>query len=199
MSAILADIRREVKHCGWPQPQYLFGLSFLTEGKGEIVEIGTHAGNSLMAMATAQKIKSRGMIVHTIDIEEHPLLRSNLQSVDLLDWVDVVIGDSSDVAKSWKKQIELLWIDGDHRYEGTKSDIENWKDFVIQGGMIALHDYRDGVGVSRAVYELLVSAPWYWRCVSDREFGSIIVFERIAEPGHPPWQDRLTEATARPA
>ncbi len=104
--------------------------------------------------------------------------------------MDVLIGDSSDAAKSWTKQIELLWIDGDHRYEGTKKDIENWND-----GMIALHDYRDGIGVSQAVYEL----PWYWRCVSDREFGSIIVFERIAEPGHPPWQDRLTEATARPA
>ena len=38
------------------------------------------------------------------------------------------------------KQVELLFIDGDHSYEGVKKDFEMYSPLVADGGMIAFHD-----------------------------------------------------------
>lgn len=58
-------------------------------------------------------------------------------------------GDSQGVAQIWNKQIALLFIDGDHSYEGVKKDTLSWEPFVKKGGTILFHDtdYVDGVPV----------------------------------------------------
>lgn len=58
-------------------------------------------------------------------------------------------GDSQDVAKIWTKPISLLFIDGDHSYEGVKKDTLSWEPLVKKGGTIIFHDidYKDGVPV----------------------------------------------------
>lgn len=38
------------------------------------------------------------------------------------------------------KQLDFLFIDGDHRYEAIKSDYEMYYPFVRQGGIIGFHD-----------------------------------------------------------
>lgn len=38
------------------------------------------------------------------------------------------------------KEIDFLFIDGDHTYEGVKEDFEMYKEFVSEGGIIAFHD-----------------------------------------------------------
>lgn len=38
------------------------------------------------------------------------------------------------------KQVELLFIDGDHSYDGVKKDFEMYSPLVAKGGMIAFHD-----------------------------------------------------------
>ncbi len=40
------------------------------------------------------------------------------------------------------KKIDLLFIDGDHRYEGVKHDYETYSKYVREGGIIAFHDIR---------------------------------------------------------
>jgi predicted O-methyltransferase YrrM len=40
------------------------------------------------------------------------------------------------------QNIEFVFIDGDHSYDGLKGDWENWKSLVLPGGVIALHDSR---------------------------------------------------------
>ena len=50
-------------------------------------------------------------------------------------------GDANMVAKLWTKPISLLFVDGDHSYEGVKSDTLNWEPFVKKGGTILFHDY----------------------------------------------------------
>ena len=37
-------------------------------------------------------------------------------------------------------KIDLLFIDGDHSYEGVKKDYELYSPFVKKGGMIVFHD-----------------------------------------------------------
>jgi hypothetical protein len=38
------------------------------------------------------------------------------------------------------RQLDVLFIDGDHRYEGVKSDLLRYRQFVREGGYILFHD-----------------------------------------------------------
>ena len=38
------------------------------------------------------------------------------------------------------RKLDFLFIDGDHRYDGVKSDFETYSSLVGPGGIIALHD-----------------------------------------------------------
>jgi len=65
-------------------------------------------------------------------------------------WFCPVIGDSHDLetVQSVKnitsvKPIDLLFIDGDHSYEGVKQDYHTYRDLVRTGGLIAFHDIVD--------------------------------------------------------
>ncbi len=39
------------------------------------------------------------------------------------------------------RSLDLLFLDGDHSYEGVRADFENFSDFVREGGLIVLDDY----------------------------------------------------------
>lgn len=41
------------------------------------------------------------------------------------------------------KELDFLFIDGDHTYEGVKQDFEMYKEFVKDGGFIGFHDIND--------------------------------------------------------
>jgi len=51
--------------------------------------------------------------------------------------------------------LDVVYIDGDHRYEGVKSDILAWMPKIKEGGILSGHDYRQRDGVRQAVNELL--------------------------------------------
>ena len=63
-----------------------------------------------------------------------------------------------------KKKIDLLFIDGDHSYEGVKKDFELYKSSVSKNGIVAFHDIvpdsfsRTGVKTSSYVGEV----PKFW-------------------------------------
>lgn len=40
------------------------------------------------------------------------------------------------------RSVDLLFIDGDHSYEGAKSDFDTFSKFVRPGGMVVFHDIR---------------------------------------------------------
>jgi predicted O-methyltransferase YrrM len=168
--------------CGGSQPEFLYELSLNTKGLGHVVEIGTNVGKSTIALAFGQKEKN-GIIVHSIDIYEHPDIVKNLQAADVLNFVNRIICSSKKAAKRWRRPIELLWIDGDHSYRGVRNDVKRWSKFVIEGGLIALHDYpghRGSTEVWKALRKTLVRDPYTFRILADRQVGSIIVFEKIA-------------------
>jgi hypothetical protein len=56
------------------------------------------------------------------------------------------------------RSIDLLLIDGDHRYEGVKHDYETYSKYVRPGGLIAFHDIvkhnDERVGVHKLWAEL---------------------------------------------
>jgi hypothetical protein len=42
--------------------------------------------------------------------------------------------------KKMENQIDVLWIDGDHSFEGSKNDFVHYKDIVSEHGLIFMHD-----------------------------------------------------------
>lgn len=170
--------------CGAPQPEFLYQLARRTRGEGAIVEIGTCAGKSTIAIAFAQQEKGGRPLV-TIDIAEHPSLRANLAGAGVEAWVDARIMRSTDAAKGWSEPVEMLWIDGDHATLAIMADIDAWSPHVMVGGIMAFHDYP-GVMKSmqtwNALYRKVFANPYEWRVIADREAGSIIAFERLQPP-----------------
>ena len=108
-----------------------------------VVEIGTLYGGSANILAAAIS----GM-VYTIDND--PKFETKI-----LDNILLIKGNSKDVAVGWDKPIDLLFIDGDHSYEGAMEDIENWIPKVKNGGMVIFHDYGSWNGVTKAVNEAI--------------------------------------------
>jgi predicted O-methyltransferase YrrM len=60
----------------------------------------------------------------------------------------------------------LIFIDGDHTYEGLSGDWRAWKGLVAPGGLVCLHDSRStpardigGVGSVRATNEIVLQDP----------------------------------------
>lgn len=50
------------------------------------------------------------------------------------------VPDGIEFIKNEVKTIDLLWIDGDHSYEGSKKDFDNFSPLVKNNGLIFLHD-----------------------------------------------------------
>ena len=54
------------------------------------------------------------------------------------------------------ENIDLIYIDGDHTYNGVMMDLTLWYDKVKSGGLISGHDWnKPNVGVKDAVYDFL--------------------------------------------
>jgi predicted O-methyltransferase YrrM len=66
--------------------------------------------------------------------------------------IEIHRGTSVEVARQWSRPIDVLFIDGDHSYEGCRADLEAWLPFVQPGGWIAFHDSSEA-GVERAISE----------------------------------------------
>lgn len=55
--------------------------------------------------------------------------------------------------RTWQQSIDVLFIDGDHRYEAVKQDFEQWVPFVSKGGVIFFHDSRRPIDEPGAHYK----------------------------------------------
>jgi len=146
---------------------YLHHLAKDGEGTGCVVEIGTMAGGTAVALALASRDSGRGL-TYTIDVVARPEVHDVLDAHGVSNLVNVITISSKTAATNWRAlagpstSIRLLWIDGDHRYDGVWTEILHWQDYLEPGGIICFHDYDSKFpGVVRAVYEYVVSSPLY--------------------------------------
>lgn len=171
---------------GWLRAEEREFLSFLSAGhvgtKGLIVNIGTEHGASLVCF------RMGNMSCRIIGID----LDNSLAPQDL--GIEFYDGDSSKIvdriANVLSQPIDLLFIDGDHTYEGALADTA-YTSFVKSGGIVVFHDcydfgepYVDGKpvihklvpGVDRAVTE------WYesGNCWQEQgPVGTMRVFRKV--------------------
>jgi predicted O-methyltransferase YrrM len=61
--------------------------------------------------------------------------------------------DMIDTIKALNKPIDLLFIDGDHSYEGVKKDWDLYSPMLKKGSVVIFHDYGWAEGVQKVIRE----------------------------------------------
>jgi predicted O-methyltransferase YrrM len=135
---------------------------------GPVAEIGRFKGGStfIFAAALPEAVELWSYDFHVALRPDMPgerldeELRAALDRYDLARKVHLLVADSR-TADPPPGPLELLFVDGDHSYEGAKADLERWGGFVRPGGHLLAHDAVDSggygnhyPGVARAVAEL---------------------------------------------
>src|SRR5689334_2239607 len=135
---------------------------------GPFAEIGRFKGGSTFVFASAlpDGVELWSYDLHVALRPDMPgaaldgELRDALERYGLAGKVHLNVADSRTVEPP-PEPLELLFIDGDHSYEGAKADYERWGAFVRPGGHLLFHDAVDRggygnhyPGVARAVSEV---------------------------------------------
>jgi predicted O-methyltransferase YrrM len=139
-----------IKLCPW-EMEYLFTVA--RRAKTGIVEIGRFNGGSTFVLTSANP----DIPIYSIDIapKDDDRLKSYFRQENLGSNVELIVGDSR---KKYDhiSHVDVLFIDGDHTYEGCMADIENWYDEVIPNGHILFHDsYLGSHGVQDAIVDFM--------------------------------------------
>ena len=150
-----------------PEAKALWDLASKRQGQ-LAVDIGGARGRSAILFALA------GMNVITVSNWNDPgegteaELRANLTRCGVE--VEVVRGDSYDVgAARTDLQIGLLFIDGGHDERIVRGDVNAWSGKVVNGGIMAFHDYGTSVwlGVNKVVDEIREFCSTEWVVVGQ--------------------------------
>jgi predicted O-methyltransferase YrrM len=165
---------------GWlseGQARRLWEAATIVPSPGRIVEIGSFRGRSTIVLCLAA---NEGVEVVAIDPHgggdrgpreltpdaargerDNAIFHSNLQRAGVEGRVRHVRRMSHDALDAVEGPIDLLFVDGAHRYRPARADIEEWGVRVRAGGTMLVHDAYNAVGVTLAQVRLLFpSREW---------------------------------------
>lgn len=174
-------IENALKIEGWMSETELRWLAETAEKCETIVEFGSHCGRSTRALAdnclgTTHAVDPWSGDYFNNDNSSSPILngsrledfKNNLKDLIVTGRVEFHQMKSTEFKMGMK--VDMVFIDGDHRYESVKVDIEHAKTLIKKGGIIAGHDYEEvgWVGVKKAVDEIfgpvtLIDRIWFTR------------------------------------
>ncbi len=155
---------------------FLYQLARSLQHNACIVEMGSYLGASASFLAAGARVC--GGKVHAVDTwtnigmteGQRDTYAEFMQNIEpARQWIEVHRGGSVEVAKSFDRQIDLLFVDGDHSYEGARADLEAWLPKMKPRGIVICHDFNWAEGVQRAVREMIVPI----QCEGGRRVDSI--------------------------
>ena len=172
VTARVADVE------GWMSPgqaSTLYDAARRCPPGGTIVEIGSFQGRSTIVLASAA---SPDVAVIAIDphagndrgpqeidgyadaaADDHAVFLANLERAGVADRVRHVRKFSDDALADVEAPIDVLYIDGAHRYGPARADIRDWGARVTEGGTMLIHDSFSSIGVTLAILrELLLGS-----------------------------------------
>ena len=163
---------------GWmtdDQARTLWDAATALEAGATVVEIGSFRGRSAIVLASAAP---EGVEVVAIDphagndagpqeIErpaeagqaDHEVFIANLEAAGVRDRIRYVRAFSQEALDEVEGEVELLYIDGAHRYAPARDDIRRWGDRVAAGGTLLIHDSFSSIGVTLAILTSLLLSP----------------------------------------
>lgn len=129
---------------GWESPQeqgLLASFARQVAPDGIIVEIGSEHG---MSASIFRLNTDPSVYIDCIEINQTADFLDNIRAANIdtkrINWYR---GDSKKVKISkliLENGIDLLFVDGDHSYEGAKEDLKRWSQHVKKSGVILVHD-----------------------------------------------------------
>lgn len=167
---------------------WLEGLASVLPDPARYLEIGTGSGCSLIA-ALFGLAHHDDVHAWTVDITPRPYLQHemDMREIDEERYTSIVTpGGSLEVAKTWNTPLDMVYIDGDHSYEGCQSDIRAWEPHLRFGGLMVFDDYEQGMWhVTAAVDDIMFADDSTWRFVG--QVGRLIAFEKGTRTARAPW------------
>jgi predicted O-methyltransferase YrrM len=132
-----------------------------------VVEIGSYFGASAAALSAGLSSGGAGGRIICIDTwnndamsegNQDTLTRFLSNTKEYSSYINPIRGWSTDesVVNQVKQQagrIDLLFIDGDHSYDGALADWKTYKPFLSEQAIIVMHDISWAEGVQRVVAE----------------------------------------------
>lgn len=181
VQGVVADVE------GWMTPgqaRRLWTCARSVRAGRTIVEIGSFRGRSMIVLASAAE---HGVELVAIDphagndrgphefegyeeeaSEDHDVFVANLEAAGVRDRVRHVRKYSSDALEDVPGEIDLLYIDGAHRFGPANEDIRRWSAKVRPGGDLLIHDSFSSLGVTLAIIATLFFGS-QWRYLGRSE------------------------------
>lgn len=131
------------------------------------VEIGTYAGENALNILQSLDVKKlylidsydytrnvAGSMMAKEQVEKvKETAKDRLKSFNAVEWI---YKKSEDAINDIKEQVDFVYVDGDHRYEAVKKDIELYYPKLKDNGLMSFHDFDapdENNGVIQAVEE----------------------------------------------
>jgi predicted O-methyltransferase YrrM len=184
-------VARDVE--GWlteAQARRLFAVASAVPN-GRVVEIGSFRGRSAIVLAGAGASlvcidphagSDRGPREIAADADRGAAdLRAfltNLERAGVADRVRHVRAFSHLALADVPGAIDVLFVDGAHRFGPARADLASWGERVRDGGRMLVHDAWSSVGVTLA---LLTTTVWSRRWRYMGRTGSLEEFERVTD------------------
>ena len=133
---------------GWQTPGDSFKLYEMGFHAGDVIlEIGTYGGRSATVAlrgAMANPIRTVRPQFYGIDIDADSIARTRgflAKSEMLLDHCQLYHGVLQDFVQRWKITPTMVFLDGDHRYEGVVADLKTLSAYLKPGTPLLVHDF----------------------------------------------------------
>jgi len=136
------------------EARFLGMLAACVPALGAIVEIGSFKGKSTVMLAKVASHYDLGPVT-AIDPHNSPILLDqqgnpgassykdflhSIEAAGVTPYVESRLAYSAEVATAWNQPIRILWIDGDHSYEGARRDLDGFLPHLVPFGVLAFHD-----------------------------------------------------------
>jgi len=120
-----------------PYLETLVSIARFYKASEDIVffEIGVRRATSTKAILRGLNTRFGTGKLYSVDKDDR---EGRVVSPELKKHWKFILGRSEEI--EWNLPIDVLFIDGDHSYEGVKTDYEKYEPLVKEGGLILIHD-----------------------------------------------------------
>jgi len=125
------------------------------------LELGVREGRSTMVLSEA--INLIGGHLWSIDIADCPNVKKKMKEMGLEHVWSFIKNDDKEVAKTWDKELDHVFIDTSHTYDDTIEELRIFSKFVVKNGFITLHDIISYPEVLTAIKDFVKENPKKYR------------------------------------